>query len=120
MSRILTDRARTGCYIVSEAANPQRSREQAQLAEGNDLEAGTVLAEASEGVYTALAVGGAATAAAILYDNVNALDEAKRAVFSVRDMEANGHELRWPEGFDAAAIKAAEAALADKGIIVRY
>lgn len=124
MSRVLTDRARTGAYIVSEA-NGARSRALAVLAEGNDLEAGTVVAEVSEDVYTALQAGGdgdeeaASVPAAILYDNVNALEDDVRAVFSVRDMEANGHELKWPEGFGDAEIAEAEKVLADKGIVVR-
>ena len=124
VSQVLTDGARAGCYIVSEASNPQRSREQGALAAGNALAAGTVVGRLTATkeftAYDPAAATGAEVVAGILFDNVSAGTAAKRAVFSVRDMEANGHELVWPSGSTPSQKAAGEAALAKLGIIVRY
>lgn len=74
------------------------------------------------GHYTPLdttKANGAEIAAAILFSNVDASSAAAKAVFSVRETEANDAELIWPDGISGGNKAAAIAALKAKGIIVR-
>jgi hypothetical protein len=112
-----------GEFIASEA-NGSRSREVVTIAEGEVLEAGTVLGQVTIGSkYVALnqdADTGEEAAAAILYDNVDATDGDVEAVVMIRDCEVNGNDLTWPADIEAGEKTTAEAELAALGIIVRY
>ena len=113
-------------HVVSESAG-RRSREQIVLSSpAANVLAGTVLGKiTATGEYTPLNVGGAdgsETAVAILGPNVEATDPAtdRRSVALVRDCEVNGNLLAWPAGITGPQKIAAEAELADNGVIVRY
>lgn len=110
-----------GHFIVSEA-NKTRSRERVTIAEGEVLEAGTVLAlHTTSGEYLQYqndetSVSNAAKA--ILFDNVDATDGPVDAIAIVRDAEVNGGELIWADTEDTGDRDAAIADLKAVGIIV--
>lgn len=113
-------------HVISEA-NGRQSREQIVLSSpAARIQAGTVLAKiAATGEYTPFTVGGAGgvgTPAAILAPNEDPKDPVAdiRTSAHVRDCEVNGHKLVWPAGITPAEKAAAEATLADAGVLVRY
>lgn len=117
---------RAGEYIISESPG-SRSRDQVTVeaaALSTLLLAGTVLAKrTSTGEYARFAVGGAdgtGTAVAIAHRTIPSGAAAKRTTVNSRDMEANGNKLTWPAGITGPQKTAAEAQLAQQGIIVRY
>lgn len=119
MSRVLTDKRRVGVYIVSEANGAYRSRETVLFEVGAVIEPGTVLKLGEDDGYVPVEADGAG-AVAIAYGHYDASEVVVRGVASVRDMEANGHELVWPEAITDAAKATAIAGLAAVGIIVRF
>ena len=120
----ITEPARTGEFILSEA-NGARSRENIKVAAGaGQLEPGTVLGiVAASGEYVPLnpsATDGSEQAAGILYAAVDASGStAVDAVAIVRDAEVKGGELVWPGGITDAQKATAVAQLGATGIIVR-
>lgn len=120
---VKTEGKRRGEFIVSEA-NGFRSRATVTIAEGENLQAGAVLALNSDsGKYEAYDNDGTTTtnaARAILYDNVDATDGDMEAVALVRDCEVNAEELVWANSEDTGDKEAAYADLATHGIIVRF
>ncbi|MEJ2803844.1 head decoration protein [Comamonadaceae bacterium PP-2] len=118
----LNEGRHTGEYIVSEA-NGTRSRQVVTLLLGNDLEPGAVLGKVTaSGKYAAVdpaAEDGRETAAAILYDAVDASTADQVAVVTARDSEVAADALSWKAGSSPAEIAAGVAALAAVGIIVR-
>ena len=119
---ILTDLRGTAGFIVSEAANIYRSREQATVAAGAapGLEPGTILGRlTANGNYVALNTGastGAEDVSGILFEG--AIGTVDKTVV-VRDCEVNVHALIYPAGANDAAKTTINAALAELGIIVR-
>lgn len=130
MGTVLTDKARVGCYIVSEAGGAtggMRSREKGVLLTGAVYEPGMVLGRlTANDKYVPLAAEAADPAtgshvpAAICFGHYDGSDGDVEGVVSKRETEANGHELIWPEGYAANDITAAESALREQGIVVRY
>lgn len=123
MTATITEGRRTGEHLVSEA-NGTRSRETVVILAGTGaLEPGTVLAKLTASgkhvVYDNDGADGSETAAAILYDAVDATAADAKAVAHVRDAEVNGRCLVWKDGLTAAAITAGTADLAVAGLIVR-
>jgi len=118
VSRVLKEGRHSGAYIRSEAGDNYRSRETVIYGVGAKVEPGTVL-KVTAGKYVPVAADGAG-AVAIAFGNYDASAVEVRGVASVRDMEANGHELVWPAAMGAPAKAAAIAALAAVGIIVRF
>lgn len=117
-----TEKPHAGEFILSEA-NGARSREQATLAEGQNLVAGAVLGLASSGAddgnYKAYDDGnsdGSQTAVAVLFAAVDATDAAAPCVIIARDAEVNGEAITFASGVDE---DGAIVDLASKGIIVR-
>lgn len=110
-------------YIVSEAANIYRSREQGIVASGSGvLKAGAVMAQNGAGEYVPLApaaADGTQNAVAILWAGCDATTDAVRRTFTVRDTEVHADVLVWPDGTTDAQKTTAMAALADRGIIGR-
>lgn len=108
-------------FILSEA-NGYRSREMVELAEGEDLEAGTVLGQVTaSGEYVqwnpdADPEDGSETAVAILYGHAHNPDSEQRVAIVARDAEVDGAKLIWPEGAD---VEAGIADLAEQNIRVR-
>jgi hypothetical protein len=120
---IFTAGRRAGEFLVSEA-NGSLSRDVITIASGSGvLAAGTVLSRlTANGQYTAydnVGTDGTQTAAAVLYDAVDATSAAVVAVAIVRQAEVNAAELTWAAGVDAAGITAGIADLATAGIIAR-
>ena len=111
-----------GIYIAAEVA-VALSRENGVLAEGESLQAGTVLGKlTATGEYVQLdpeADTGAENAAAILYASKDATDSAQPIVVTERLTAVTGDELIWPDGIAAPAKAAAIAALAAKHIVIR-
>lgn len=118
----LTETTHAGGFILSEA-NGNRSREKGVLAEGNKLDAGTVVGKVTVGgAYTILAPAaedGSEAAAGILYGAVDATSADAACAVVVRDAEVNANELVWPAGINEVQKAAAIAELAALGIIVR-
>lgn len=120
---VLTEGKHRAEFILSEA-NGYRSRATVTLtAPAADIAAGTVLGVVT-GEYVPLdqdASDGSEAAAAILYDNVAALETPAdtEAVVILRDAEVNGNDLVWPADIEAAEITTATGELAALGIIVR-
>lgn len=116
---------RTGGFILSTAADPQRSVDQGMLdATAVDLEAGTVCGKlTASGRYVpydpAAAATGAETFAGILLDGQIVSAAPTRHVFVTRDAEVKAPELVYVNALDAAQLAAVEAAMAEQGIIVR-
>jgi len=122
---ILTDSGtRKGGFIVSEA-NDWRSRDEVILTVGADqtVIVGTVLGKiTASGKYIpqlAAAVDGSETPAAILYADASGNSEDLEVTVVARDSEVNGSDLIHDPAANAAAVTAANAALAAAGIIVR-
>lgn len=122
---VLTEGQHTAEFMLSEASGFRSRAEVVLAAPAADLAAGTVL-----GVVTASGkyaqhdqdlVDGTEAAAAILWDNVAALDTPADTVATVivRDAEVNGHDLIWQPDINAGELAAGIAALAAVGIIVR-
>ncbi|WP_321336560.1 head decoration protein [Breoghania sp.] len=124
---ILSERSRVGCYIISEAGGEtggMRSRDVGTLLAGTKYAPGQLLGfvTASE-KYAPLNAAGAdgtenATAICFGWYDATAADY-DGAVLTVRETEANGLELVWPNGISDADKTAAIADLAALGIIVR-
>jgi hypothetical protein len=118
----VTESRHPGEHIVSEA-NGSRSREQAILASGNNLAAGTVLGViTASGKYAAFNQDGAdgtQAAAGILYAAVDASAADANCVVTARDCEVDGAALTWPSDITAGEKDAAIADLNALGIIVR-
>lgn len=125
MANVLTeDRRTTGHYIVSEAANIYRSREQVIIASGAGvLTSGAVLGKiTASGKYVAYAPGaadGSENAAAILYEGCDATSADARRAITARDSEVVANALVWAAGVTDPQKTAALAALAALGIIAR-
>lgn len=117
-----TEGRHAGFFIVSES-NKTRSREQITIAEGEILQAGAVIAKnSSTGNYEGYDNDGTSlthTAAAILFDNVDATDGEVQAVAIVRDAEVNREELIFADSEDTGDQDAAVADLLAVGIICR-
>lgn len=113
-------------HVISEG-NGRRSREQILLdAPAARILAGTVLAKlAANGRYKPYVVGGAGglgVPAAILAPTEDPSDPVGhiRTSAHVRECEINGHKIFWPAGITDVQKAAAEALLAEQGILVRY
>jgi hypothetical protein len=113
-------------HVISEA-NGRQSREQIVLdVPAANVLAGTVLGKVTaSGQYRPLdleALTGEEVAAAIQCVTEVALDPAAdiRTSAHVRDAEMNGWKLIWPDGITDNEKAAAEAELAEAGILVRY
>ena len=118
----ITEGRHTAEFLISDAAG-HRSRDVGTLAKGNNLQAGTVLgASDSNGNYGALntaSTAGYQNAAAILYDTVDATDNAAKVTVITRDAEVDGGALTFPDGITDADKQTAIDALAAAGIVVR-
>ena len=113
-------------HVISRA-NGRQSVEQIVLdSPAAKVLAGTVLGKRTAGgKYTPLDLGagdGSQVPAAVLAPTVYPTDPVAdvRTGADVRGAEMNGHKLVWPAGISAAQKAAAEATLADAGVIVRY
>ncbi|MBU2571182.1 MAG: head decoration protein [Gammaproteobacteria bacterium] len=119
---MITENARPGQFIVAEVLSPEY-RQQGVIAEGQNLTAGTVLGKIDVGgKYTALAPAasdGSETAAAILYDDVNATDADQEGLVISRLAVVNGDLLTWPDGIIEDDKADAIAALETKFLIVK-
>lgn len=118
---MLVEKAHRGCFIVSEA-NGSRSREEINLIKGQNLQVGTILGKITEsGEYTqynSTATNGSQTVAGILYDNINATEEDRKAVVIIRDAEIAKDKLIYPDDSDDTKNKANEE-LKALGLIIR-
>lgn len=113
-----------GHYLVSEAANIYRSREQIVIASGSGvLKPGAVLGKVTAtGKFKPLAPGasdGTQTAAAILWEGCDATAADVRRTANVRDCEVHADVLVFAPGVNDTQKTAALAALAAAGIIGR-
>lgn len=116
----LTEPARTGEHVVSEA-NGARSREEAVLATGN-LPAGSVLALNGDGDYVPLEPGaadGTEDAKAVLYAATDAGAAPQPCVVHVRACEVARELLGLPDGITEPQITKAENDLIGRGVIPR-
>lgn len=120
---VLTETRHAGGFMVSEARG-HRSRETVTIVSGaGKLQPGSVLGKiTASGKYTlynnALATG-VETAAAILWDDVDATSADRVAVVIARDAEVNAGELIWEGSQDTTAKNAGLADLRALGIIGR-
>lgn len=109
-------------HLVSEA-NGTRSRDTVTLVAGVVYPAGAVLGKvAASGKFTVLdpaANDGSETAAAVLFDSVDATAGDRPGVVHSRDTEVHGAALAWPDGIGAPEKAAALAQLAALGIVAR-
>lgn len=117
-------RATTAHYIVSEAANIYRSREQVIIASGSGvLKAGAVLGKVTaSGKYAPVnpaASNGTQTAAAVLFEGCDATAEDVRRTITARDTEVHADVLIWPAGTTDPQKTTAMGQLASSGIIGR-
>ena len=117
-------RATTAHYIVSEAANIYRSREQVIIASGSGvLKAGAILGKVTaSGKYAPVnpaASNGTQTAAAILFEGCDATAEDVRRTITARDTEVHADVLIWPAGTTDPQKTTAMGQLASSGIIGR-
>ena len=114
-----------GHYLVSEAANIYRSREQGVVASGaGRLAAGTVLGKITASgkfkAYTPGASDGTQNAAAILWEGCDATSADARRTMTVRDSEVQADVLKWGAAVTTDTHKTtALTALAALGIIAR-
>ena len=118
----LTETRHAGGFLVWEALRDY-CRSTVILASGN-LQPGTILGKiTASGKYAAhdpAASNGTQTAAAILWDSVDARGGDTNAVVLIRGPAiVNRHEIVWPDGATEAQITAATTALAALGIILR-
>ena len=106
-------------FILDEA-NGQRSRDNIEVAEGQEFLPGAILAGGAGG-YTVWTGGAAAGGLAIAM--YGAKREAGADVVKIsaitRDAEVNRHAMPWPDGTDDADMAAAAVELAKQGIILR-
>jgi hypothetical protein len=119
----LTQRPRTGGFIVSEA-NPNRSLDNGILASGQAtaLNAGTVLGQVAAGRYSVFdpaGTDGSQIAWAILYAYADATVADLAIVAVARDEEVRSDALIWPAGITSPQIDAAAAQLNERGIVLR-
>ena len=118
----LTEDFHAGAFIVSEA-NGHRSRESVTIASGQNLKAGAVLGKiTASGKYAAYdnaATDGTETAAAVLWDAVDASGGDKPGAIIARDAEVATAALVFAAGQDSTAQTAALADLKAVGIIAR-
>lgn len=118
----LEERLHPGAFLVSEA-NGHRSREQGELASGQDLPAGAVVGQiAASGAYAAYdpeATDGSEEVAGILYAGIDASEGAAAAVIIRRDAEVIEDHLTWFDAATEGQITTGIAALAALGIIAR-
>ena len=118
---VFTGKQHAGGFMVSEANNT-RSREVVTILAGQVLDVGTVLGRVTaSGKYVGYdnaAADGSETAAAILFDTVDATGADKKAVVIIRDAEVNANEIEWGAN-DAAGIAAGLADLVALGIVAR-
>lgn len=123
MSTLTENLKRTGAYLISEASDMYRSREQVTIGSGNNLVAGEVLGKiTASGKYVRLNPAGAdgsQNAAAILFQDAAAASADVRRVVHVRDCIVQDAMLTWPAGITGPQKTAAIAALAANGLIVR-
>lgn len=109
-------------FLVSEA-NGHRSRETVTIASGENLEAGTVLGQVSADdtykLYDPGNADGSETAAAVLYDAVDASDGEEPGVIIARDAEVAAEALTWFEDASESEIETGTGELADEGIVAR-
>lgn len=109
-------------FLLSEG-NGQISRETITVAEGQKLEAGTVLGKiTASGFYTQLdpaAADGSEAAAAILIAACDATDADTKAAVIARDAEVSDARLTWPVGISQPEKASAVAELAAMNIHVR-
>lgn len=119
---VLTDGRHTAEYIASEA-NGTRSRDVVTLITGQNLAPGAVLGKiTASGKYTAVdpaASDGSQTAAAVLFDPVDASAADKPAVVTLRDTEVKAVALVWPSGISGPDKTTALGQLASLGILAR-
>ena len=118
---VLNETLHAGGFLVSEANNT-RSRDKVTILAGQVLPVGRVLGIVTvSGKYVGYdntATDGSETAAAILFDAVDATGSDASATVIARDAEVNASELDWGAN-DAAGIEAGIADLAALGIIGR-
>lgn len=116
-----TDRSRAGACIVSESPG-HFSREEVTIISGQVLSANTVLGKiTASGKYMVITPGasdGSQTAAAVLFDDVDATGADKKAVVLLRDCEVNASELTFGAA-NAGQITTAKGQLTAAGIVVR-
>ena len=120
---ILEEFRGTAGFLVSEANNMYRSREEEIVnATGAALLPGTIMGKVTgSGEYVrhnAGASNGSQTEAGILFEAI-AEGEVQKRTLVVRDAEVVGAHLTYEDGADAAQITATNAALKALGIIVR-
>lgn len=118
----LTERPHAGCYIADETSI-NLSRRVVTIASGSgELEAGTVLGKiTSSGKYAPHDPGksdGSQTAAAVLFDRVDATAADVEAVVSYAATAVNESELIWDAGISDQQRAAAVAALDARQIVV--
>lgn len=114
-----TEGQHAGEFLISEAAGT-RSRETVTILSGQNLSAGAVLAVNGDGKYLEIdpdASDGTETAAAVLYDAVDATDGDAEGVAIVRDAEVRQSSLQWPVDSNIEALGLVD--LAALGIIAR-
>lgn len=122
MTTVLHDRPRAGCYIADEASI-NLSRRVVVIASGSGvLDPGAVLGKiTSSGKYAPHdpdASDGTQSAAAVLFDRVDATSADVEAVVSYASTAVNVSELIWAEGISQGEIAAAVAALDARTIVV--
>jgi hypothetical protein len=103
-------------FILSEA-DGQLSRDNVQIAGGQEFPPGTVITNGAGG-YVAW-TGGAGTLGIAIYGVKTDVGEPVSIAAITRSAEVNRHVIAWPDGFDDAAIDAAATELAKQMIIVR-
>ena len=109
-------------YLVSESASMYRSRDQFTITAVADMPSGMILAILTAGgAYVPFEQGGAAgagVATGILFEGLAAGETALRTV-TTRDAEVNGAHLVYPDAITDPQKLVVNAALAERGIIVR-
>lgn len=104
-------------------ANGTRSFDQATIATGASLTAGSVLGKVTASgkykIHDSAAADGTETAAAILWANVDATSADQQATIVSRDAEVAKGGLTFKSGMSAANKKAALADLESLGIVAR-
>lgn len=119
-----TERNHTAEFLVSEA-NGYRSREEVTIKEGaaQNLVAGQVLGKVTADdkyvKHDPAAEDGSETAAAVLYDHVDATGGDKKATAIVRDAEVSKDRLTFIDGISEANRDSAVESLEGEGVIVR-
>lgn len=118
----LAEQWHDGGFIVSQA-NGHRALDQAVLAAGAKVYAGTIVGKiTASGKFVqcvSSASDGSQVPAGILFGTKDATTADKPCVVVRRDCEVNASELIWDASFNAGAITAGLATLAGLGIIAR-